>query len=165
MEAGADFVMTQPILRRRRLAALPRSLRRPDPGSGHDRDSAAAERAPRRVSPQRGSGHHPDRTALERMHEAGPNGRAVGVEMARDLLLELKPLAQGVYLMPSFGPVRSGRRGFGRRRDSSRSGHDQSGAGVCATDPASARQIAGRFHVILKVKGRVSDGCTADSLD
>jgi homocysteine S-methyltransferase len=41
--------------------------------------------------------------ALERMREAGPNGRQVGVEMARQLLLDLKPFAQGVYLMPSFG--------------------------------------------------------------
>jgi homocysteine S-methyltransferase len=37
------------------------------------------------------------------MREAGPNGRQVGVEMARQLLLDLKPFAQGVYLMPSFG--------------------------------------------------------------
>jgi homocysteine S-methyltransferase len=37
------------------------------------------------------------------MRAAGPNGRQVGVEMARQLLLDLKPFAQGVYLMPSFG--------------------------------------------------------------
>jgi homocysteine S-methyltransferase len=41
--------------------------------------------------------------ALRRMREAGPNGRAEGVEMARELLFQLKPLVQGVYLMPSFG--------------------------------------------------------------
>lgn len=41
--------------------------------------------------------------ALDRMHAAGSHGRAVGVEMARELLLDLKPHAQGVYLMPSFG--------------------------------------------------------------
>jgi homocysteine S-methyltransferase len=41
--------------------------------------------------------------ALERMRAAGNHGRAVGVEMARELLLDLKPYAQGVYLMPSFG--------------------------------------------------------------
>jgi homocysteine S-methyltransferase len=41
--------------------------------------------------------------ALERMRAAGNHGRAVGVEMARELLLDLKPHAQGVYLMPSFG--------------------------------------------------------------
>ena len=41
--------------------------------------------------------------AIRRMHLAGPNGRAEGVRMARELLLELRPYAQGVYLMPSFG--------------------------------------------------------------
>jgi methionine synthase / methylenetetrahydrofolate reductase(NADPH) len=41
--------------------------------------------------------------ALDRMHASDNHGRAVGVEMARELLLDLKPHAQGVYLMPSFG--------------------------------------------------------------
>jgi homocysteine S-methyltransferase len=42
-------------------------------------------------------------SALNRMRDAGPNGRAEGVEMARQLLFDLIPHAQGVYLMPSFG--------------------------------------------------------------
>jgi homocysteine S-methyltransferase len=42
-------------------------------------------------------------TALRRMRDAGPNGRAEGVEMARQLLLDLIPHVEGVYLMPSFG--------------------------------------------------------------
>jgi methionine synthase I (cobalamin-dependent)/5,10-methylenetetrahydrofolate reductase len=43
--------------------------------------------------------------ALERMRKAGAGGRQEGVEMAQELLLELKelPYVQGVYLMPSFG--------------------------------------------------------------
>lgn len=41
--------------------------------------------------------------ALERMRAAGPDGRREGVRMAQELLQELLPLAQGVYLMPSFG--------------------------------------------------------------
>ncbi|MBK8799841.1 MAG: bifunctional homocysteine S-methyltransferase/methylenetetrahydrofolate reductase [Anaerolineales bacterium] len=43
--------------------------------------------------------------ALERMRKAGANGRQEGVNMAQELLLELKelPYVQGVYLMPSFG--------------------------------------------------------------
>jgi len=41
--------------------------------------------------------------ARERMRLAGPNGRREGVEMARELLASLKPHAQGVYIMPSFG--------------------------------------------------------------
>jgi homocysteine S-methyltransferase len=38
-----------------------------------------------------------------RMHLAGDKGREEGIRMAQDLLLELKDLAQGVYLMPAFG--------------------------------------------------------------
>jgi homocysteine S-methyltransferase len=38
-----------------------------------------------------------------RMHEAGNEGQKVGVELARDLLVQCKGLANGVYLMPSFG--------------------------------------------------------------
>ena len=41
--------------------------------------------------------------ALKRMHAAGPDGRKEGVRMAQELLLDLMPIAQGVYLMPSFG--------------------------------------------------------------
>jgi homocysteine S-methyltransferase len=38
-----------------------------------------------------------------RMHEAGGDGQKVGVELARELLAECRDLANGVYLMPSFG--------------------------------------------------------------
>jgi homocysteine S-methyltransferase len=41
--------------------------------------------------------------ARERMRVAGANGRAEGVAMARELLASLRPYAQGVYIMPSFG--------------------------------------------------------------
>lgn len=41
--------------------------------------------------------------ARKRMQVAGAHGRAEGVAMAQELLLDLKPHAQGVYLMPSFG--------------------------------------------------------------
>ena len=37
------------------------------------------------------------------MREAGNEGQRVGVELARDLLIQCKGLANGVYLMPSFG--------------------------------------------------------------
>ena len=39
----------------------------------------------------------------ERMHAAGSEGQRVGVELARDLLAKCKSMANGVYLMPSFG--------------------------------------------------------------
>ena len=38
-----------------------------------------------------------------RMHEAANEGQKVGVELARDLLSQCRTMAQGVYLMPSFG--------------------------------------------------------------
>ena len=37
------------------------------------------------------------------MHQAGNEGQKVGVELARELLLQCKHQANGVYLMPSFG--------------------------------------------------------------
>ena len=38
-----------------------------------------------------------------RLHDAGNEGQQVGVELARDLLAQCKTMANGVYLMPSFG--------------------------------------------------------------
>jgi homocysteine S-methyltransferase len=39
----------------------------------------------------------------QRMHDAGNEGQRVGVELARELLADARGLANGVYLMPSFG--------------------------------------------------------------
>lgn len=41
--------------------------------------------------------------ARDRMRLAGKDGRQEGISMAQELLHELRPYAQGVYLMPSFG--------------------------------------------------------------
>jgi len=41
--------------------------------------------------------------ARDRMRRAGADGRREGVKMAQELLSDLRPFAQGVYLMPSFG--------------------------------------------------------------
>jgi homocysteine S-methyltransferase len=41
--------------------------------------------------------------ARDRMRRAGADGRREGIKMAQDLLLQLRPHVQGVYLMPSFG--------------------------------------------------------------
>jgi methionine synthase I (cobalamin-dependent)/5,10-methylenetetrahydrofolate reductase len=38
-----------------------------------------------------------------RMHEAGNEGQRVGVDLARELLAACKGMANGAYLMPSFG--------------------------------------------------------------
>ena len=39
----------------------------------------------------------------ERLHQAGNEGQKVGVQLARELLADCRSLANGVYLMPSFG--------------------------------------------------------------
>ncbi len=39
----------------------------------------------------------------QRMHDAGNEGQKVGVELAQDLLAQCRAMANGVYLMPSFG--------------------------------------------------------------
>jgi homocysteine S-methyltransferase len=38
-----------------------------------------------------------------RLHDAGNEGQKVGVELARELLAACRDMANGVYLMPSFG--------------------------------------------------------------
>ncbi len=48
-------------------------------------------------------GINPTENSRERMRRAGANGRVEGVKMAQELLQELVPYAEGVYLMPSFG--------------------------------------------------------------
>jgi methionine synthase / methylenetetrahydrofolate reductase(NADPH) len=42
-------------------------------------------------------------TARERMRNAGKDGRQEGILMAQELLMELRPSVEGVYMMPSFG--------------------------------------------------------------
>ena len=102
--AGADFVMTQPIFDVRVWT--------------HFLDVYGAERLPLPVMigilPLQSSRHAeflhnevPGITltdeARERMRRAGSEGRREGVRMAQDLLQQLRPYAEGVYLMPSFG--------------------------------------------------------------
>jgi len=102
--AGAHFVMTQPIFD---LSVWTNFL-----------DVFGADRLPLPVMigilPLQSSKHAeflhnevPGITltdgARDRMRRAGPKGRKEGVKMAQDLLQQLVPFAQGVYLMPSFG--------------------------------------------------------------
>ena len=104
LEAGAHLVMTQPIY---------------DPASWtRFLEVYGAERLPvpvlAGILPLQSSKHAeflhnevPGITlsdeARERMRRAGADGRREGVKMAQDLLERLRPLVQGVYLMPSFG--------------------------------------------------------------
>jgi homocysteine S-methyltransferase len=104
LEAGADFVMTQPIFD---VDVWTRFL-----------EVYGAEKLPVPVMvgilPLQSSKHaeflHNEvpgitltDSARDRMRRAGPHGRTEGVKMAQDLLERLVPYAEGVYLMPSFG--------------------------------------------------------------
>ena len=107
LDAGADLVMTQPIYSREQWERLmERASRR------------WGDRLPRPVLlgvlPLHSSRHAeflhnevpgitiPDRVRAA-MQTAGERGAEVGLEMALELLSEMRPLVQGTYIMPSFG--------------------------------------------------------------
>lgn len=104
IDAGANFVMTQPIFD---TSVWTNFL-----------NVFGAERLPVPVMigilPLQSTKHaeflynevpgiNPTENARERMRLAGANGRSEGVKMAQELLQQLVPHAEGVYLMPSFG--------------------------------------------------------------
>lgn len=102
--AGADYIMTQPIYD---IAVLERFLERkgrpPVPiilGMIPLHSYRHAERLHNEVT-----GITISETVREQMREAGERGREVGMELARQLLLEAKARGyiQGCYLGPSFG--------------------------------------------------------------
>jgi methionine synthase I (cobalamin-dependent)/5,10-methylenetetrahydrofolate reductase len=102
--AGADFVMTQPIFDMRvwtNFLELYGVDRLPVPvmiGILPLQSSRHAEFLHNEVP-----GITLTDDARERMRKAGNSGRKEGVKMAQELLHELRPHAEGVYLMPSFG--------------------------------------------------------------
>lgn len=104
LEAGADFVMTQPIFDPavwRRFLDVYGVDRLPVPvliGILPLQSTRHAEFLHNEVP-----GITLTDAARERMRRAGADGRAEGVKMAQELLLQLRPDVQGVYLMPSFG--------------------------------------------------------------
>jgi methionine synthase I (cobalamin-dependent)/5,10-methylenetetrahydrofolate reductase len=102
--AGADYIMTQPIYD---ISVLERFLERkgrpPVPlilGMIPLHSFRHAEKLHNEVP-----GITISEEVRERMREAGERGREVGMELARQLLLEAKARSyiQGCYLMPSFG--------------------------------------------------------------
>ncbi len=104
LAAGADFIMTQPIYD---IAVLERFLERkgkpPVPiilGMIPLHSFRHAERLHNEVP-----GITISDAVREQMREAGERGREVGMELARQLLLEAKARGyiQGCYLGPSFG--------------------------------------------------------------
>jgi homocysteine S-methyltransferase len=107
LEAGADLVMTQPIYAREQWDRfMERASRR------------WGDRLPRPVLlgvlPLHTSRHAeflhnevpgitiPDRVRAA-MASAGERGAEVGMDMALELLTEMRPLVNGTYIMPSFG--------------------------------------------------------------
>jgi methionine synthase / methylenetetrahydrofolate reductase(NADPH) len=102
LEAGADFVMTQPLYD---LETLVRTL---------ERVGKVEVPILLGVMPLQSSRHAeylhnevpgitiPD-WARERMRRGGEHGMQEGIAMAREFLREARTYVQGVYLMPSFG--------------------------------------------------------------
>lgn len=104
IEAGAHFVMTQPIFDREvwtNFLEVYGVERLPIPvmiGILPLQSTKHAEFLHNEVP-----GINLTDGARERMRLAGKNGRQEGILMAQELLHELRPYAEGVYLMPSFG--------------------------------------------------------------
>lgn len=106
LEAGADFVMSQPIYD---VAVLRRFLER-----YHEHYGALGRPLLLGVMPLQSSRHTeflhnevpgiaiPD-AVRERMRKAGEHGLQEGLAMAQDLLAAAQEHVQGAYLMPSFG--------------------------------------------------------------
>jgi methionine synthase / methylenetetrahydrofolate reductase(NADPH) len=102
LEAGANFVMTQPVYD---LELVERTLEHVKdfdipvlmgilPLQSYRHAEFLHNEVPGISVPE---------FVLARMFEAGANGRQAGVEMARELLLHAHTRYGGVYLMPSFG--------------------------------------------------------------
>jgi methionine synthase / methylenetetrahydrofolate reductase(NADPH) len=101
IEAGAQFIMTQPIYE---LAPLERFLER----VGRPEIPIILGCIPLHNSRHTEYLHNevpgiiiPDRVR-ERMQKAGEQGPEEGMQIAQDLLVEAKDLVQGVYLQPSY---------------------------------------------------------------
>lgn len=102
LEAGAHFVMTQPVYD---LELVERTLEHVKhfnapvllgilPLQSHRHAEFLHNEVPGITIPE---------FVLARMHEAGPNGRQAGLEMAREILQHAYGRYAGAYLMPSFG--------------------------------------------------------------
>src|SRR5579884_2313244 len=102
IEAGAHFIMTQPIYE---LAPLERFLSR----AGHPPIPMLLGCIPLHSSRHAEYLHNevpgitiPDEVRV-RMRAAGERGHEEGLLLAQELLTEARSLVQGVYLMPSYG--------------------------------------------------------------
>ncbi len=103
LDAGAQFVMTQPIYELESWQRFLERLGGPPQvpiliGILPLQSFRHAEFLHNEVP-----GIHVPEWIRTRMREAGGDGQTVGVGLARDLLARARRLASGVYLMPSFG--------------------------------------------------------------
>jgi homocysteine S-methyltransferase len=103
IDAGADLVMTQPIFDQQVWSNFREVYGDPIPvpvlvGILPLQSSRHAEFLHNEVP-----GITLTDAARDRMRRAGADGRREGVNMAQELLSQLKEHAQGVYIMPSFG--------------------------------------------------------------
>ncbi len=106
VEAGAEYVMTQPVYD---VRVLERFIRRTEhcripllvgilPLRSYRNAEFLTNEVPGMEVPER---------ILERLAraESAEDARAAGIEIAREALLEAMPMVQGVYVMPPFGNV------------------------------------------------------------
>jgi 5,10-methylenetetrahydrofolate reductase len=102
LEAGANFVMTQPVYDLQLVERTLESVKQFDipvllgilPLQSHRHAEFLHNEVPGISIPE---------FVLARMFEAGANGRQAGTEMAREILQHAFTRYAGVYLMPSFG--------------------------------------------------------------
>ncbi len=102
LEAGAHFVMTQPVYD---LELVARTLEHVEGFDAHVLLGILPLQSYRHAEFLHNEvpGITIPEFVLARMHEAGPEGRQAGVEMAQGILEYAHTRYAGVYLMPSFG--------------------------------------------------------------
>ena len=107
LRAGADFVLTQPIYDIRLVeqfhAAYQESEGKPLPVPMIVGVLPLASARHANFLQAEVPGINIPEAIIKQMLEAGDKGAATGVRVAADLAMQLKEIAQGVYLMPSFG--------------------------------------------------------------
>lgn len=102
LEAGAQFLMTQPVYDAQRFLTFLQQLNAPTvpillgilPLASYQHAVYLHNEVPGIYVPD---------TVQEKLRQAGDKGRMVGIELAIQLYEALAPYVSGVYLMPSFG--------------------------------------------------------------
>ncbi len=101
LEAGADFVMTQAVYDVDRYRQVMRRVGSPDVPIILELLPLQSYKNAEFIHNELAGVTLPGEV-LERMREAGNNGIAVGMDIARETFMELRGEVDGVYLIPSF---------------------------------------------------------------